>query len=138
MKTNRSQIVAWFAIACAAGAGALAQPGAPPSSGLARLALVAEVPPAVAALDLLTVELSNRKGIVLLERSEIDRIYREQALSAANKDYLKLGHVLGADGLWLLNKLSEGTNQFLQMRLIAVKPGVIVASVRQQWPATAT
>jgi hypothetical protein len=99
-----------------------------------RLAVITEVPSAAAAADLLTAELSKQDTLHLLERSEIERIYREQVLAAANKDYLKLGQVLGADGLLLLSSLNEGTNQFVQARLVAVKPGAILASVRFLWP----
>jgi len=59
-----------------------------------RLALVSESPDALAAADVLTAELSSHKNLQLLERNEIERVYREQGLSAANTDYLKLGQVL--------------------------------------------
>jgi hypothetical protein len=95
-----------------------------------RLAIVAQEPSAIAAADLLTVELSQKEQITLLERTEIDRVFREQGLSAANKDYLKLGQLLGADGLLLLESVKEGTNQFLSLRLVAVKPGVVIGSMR--------
>ena len=44
----------------------------------------------------------------------------EEGLSAANTDYLKLGQILGADGLLLLdvNKTPQATN--LTTRLVAV------------------
>ena len=85
-------------------------------------------------MDLLTVQFSKNRSLQLLERAEIQRIHREQSLSVANRDYLKLGQLLGADGLLLLSPLKENTNQFLQARLIAVKPGVVIASVRSIWP----
>lgn len=53
-------------------------------------------------------------------------------MSAANKDFLKLGQVLGADGL--LMPIAEGTNQFMRVRLVVTKPGVVVASLRSAWP----
>ena len=58
-------------------------------AGSVRLALIVESPGAAAAADVLTVELSKKDGLQLLERAEIDKVYREQALSAGNKDYLK-------------------------------------------------
>lgn len=59
-----------------------------------RLAIVPEEPSVAPAADLLTVELSQKDRLQLLERVELDKAYREQALSAANKDYLKLGGFL--------------------------------------------
>lgn len=84
--------------------------------------------------DLLTVELSSRQSVQLLERSEIDKVYREQGLSAANGDFIKIGRVLGADGLLLIGQGKEGTNQILVTRLVAVKPGVVLGVVRTVWP----
>jgi len=54
-------------------------------------------------------------------------------LSAGNKDYLKLGQVLGADGLLLLDIVNEGTNQSLNIRLMAVKPGVVLVAEKFLW-----
>jgi hypothetical protein len=95
-----------------------------------KLAIVAEEEQARTYADLLTVEFARHERLQLLERNEIDRVYREQALSAANKDYLKLGRVLGADGLLLLSYAKEGTNEFLHTRLLAVKPGAIIDSAQ--------
>lgn len=100
----------------------------------ARLALIAESPDASAALDVLTAQLSDNPKLQLLERNEIEKVYREQGLSAGNKDYLKLGQILGADGLLLMETAQEGTNQFLNVRLIAVKPGVVLAAEKFSWP----
>src|SRR5258707_15847908 len=97
-----------------------------------RLAIIVEEPSATIAGDLLTERLSTPEWGQLLERAEIDRVYREQGLSATNAGYLKLGQVLGADGLLLLSALSEGTNQFLQARLVAVGPGVVIGSLRSR------
>lgn len=102
----------------------------------ARLGIIVEGAAAATAADLLTAELSKREDLQLLERSEIERVYREQALSLQNKDYLKLGQVLGADGLLLLQPGKDGTNQCMSVRLIAVKPGVILEALRSDWPVT--
>ena len=115
----------------------LGNPGKLPaqrSDGPARLAIISETSAAVAAVDLLTVELSHVPQIQLFERTQIEKVYREQGLSAANKNLLTLGQVLGADGLLLLTPVTEGTNQFMQVRLVAVKPGVVVDAVRSDWP----
>ncbi len=60
----------------------LAQSNAP-----ARLALIAETDEASAAADVLTARLSGNPQIQLLERNEIEKVYREQGLAAAIQDY---------------------------------------------------
>ena len=50
-----------------------------------RLALIAETDEASAASDVLTAQLSGNPKLHLLERNEIEKVYREQGLSAANK-----------------------------------------------------
>jgi hypothetical protein len=121
------RVLALFAVAASR---LLAQPASTP----ARLALVIEEPSLTTAADVLTVELSHRPGVQLFEREEINRVYREQQLSAANRDYLKLGQLLSADGLLVLGTMREGTNQLLTARLIATRPGVIISYARSPWP----
>ena len=98
-----------------------------------KLALISETDEVMPAADLLTAKLSGDDKIQLLERDQIEKVYQEQSLSAANQDYLKLGRILGADGLLLLNvaRTPEGTK--LTARLIAVKPGVILADGNFPW-----
>lgn len=104
------------------------------STSVVRLAIVVETDDAAPIEDELTAELSKNPQITLLERNEIDKVYREQGLSAANRDYLKLGQILGADGLWLFNVTKTATQTNLAARLIAVKPGVVLASENFPWP----
>jgi Ca2+-binding EF-hand superfamily protein len=99
-----------------------------------QLALLSESDEAATAVDVLTAELSSHKDLQLLERSEIDKVYREQGLAAGSRDDLKLGRILGADGLLLLETTQSGTNQYLNVRLIAVKPGVVLMAERFSWP----
>jgi hypothetical protein len=116
------------------------------SNAPARLAIIVESSDALPISDILTAELSRNPQITLLERNDIDKVYREQGLSAENRDYLKLGQILGADGLLLLGKIAN-TNQpskggpggkklpdDLTIRLIAVRPGVLLAGERMSWP----
>lgn len=105
-----------------------------PNSRATRLALLAQDTSASSAVDVLTAELSKREDVQLVERSEIDKVYREQALSAGNKDYLKLGRILGADGLLVLDQTKDGTNEVLNTRLVAVKPGVVLSAEKYPWP----
>jgi hypothetical protein len=118
-----------------------------------KLALVAETGTAAAAVDMLTAELSGQPALQLLERTDIERVYREQGLSAENLDSLKLGKVLGADGVMIVSSVDEESNspmpsfggiarggarqpnQVLETRLIAVKPGVILGSSRSVYRA---
>jgi hypothetical protein len=100
-----------------------------------RLAVISESDTAAVAADVLTAQLSHNDKIHLLERNEIGKIYHEQELSAGNRDYLKLGQILGADGLLLLESLTEGTNKILHSRLIAVNTGILLTSERFLMPA---
>ena len=95
-----------------------------------RLAIVSESSDTVTAADLLTVEFSKNNAVQLLERTEIEKVIREQQLSLNNLDCLKLGRLLGADGLLLLQAVAEGTNFFVNAQLVAVKPGVILTDER--------
>ncbi len=117
--------VLWFACA-----------GLLPAAEPVRLAIVAEDTLLSQPLDLLTAEFSTNSQLALLERAQIDKVLSEQGLSAANgRDSLRLGQMLGADGLLLLETVSEGTNHFLASRLLAVKPGVVIDAARISWPA---
>jgi hypothetical protein len=60
-------------------------------AGPVRLALISKTEHAAKALDILTTRLSANQNIHLLERSEIEGIYREQGLSAANGNDFEIG-----------------------------------------------
>lgn len=80
--------------------------------------------------DLLLVELGQVTGLELVEREEIERVLQEQALGAAQRpDYLKIGQLLHADGLLVLEtvKQSKTTNSLSQ--LVAVGPGAVLGAV---------
>jgi ankyrin repeat protein len=74
----------------------------------------------------LIVELSKNKSIELVERNQIDRIFREQRISIEGKSVIRAAETLGAHGLLLLNTIARGTNRWLTARLIAVKPSVVL------------
>lgn len=119
----------------ASGWKALAQPASgSPGAPVARVAIVAESSAIEPAIDVLTLEFSKRPGVVLLERSEIEKVYREQTLSAGERDYLRLGQMLGADGLVVLGTKGEEGNQWMVGRLVAVKTGVVLGAARAAWP----
>lgn len=99
-----------------------------------RLAIIPEDTSLAGVVDILAAQFTRQNKVTLLERDEIQKVYHEQELSAGNTDYLKLGHVLGADGLLLLRTSTEGTNEFLSTRLVAVKPGVVLTAEKFLWP----
>jgi hypothetical protein len=103
-----------------------------------RLALIASEDELRPATDLLTAELSRDGGIALVERTEIERVLREQALSATGNDYLKLGQLLQADGLLIASLAKGGDSEQLSLRLVAVKPGVMLGAATSPWPVEAT
>ena len=108
--------------------------GAQTNEPAVRLALITETDEASAASDVLTAQLSGNPRLHLLERNEIEKVYREQGLSAANQDYLKLGRILGADGLLLFDLVQTKAVTNLTARLIAVKPGVVLTDGSFPWP----
>jgi len=99
-----------------------------------RLAVVSGTGEAMTAADVLTAQLSGNDKIQLLERDQIEKVYREQGISAANRDDLKLGRILGADGLLLLNVVRTPQVTNLAARLIAIKPGVVLTDGSFPWP----
>ncbi|HSU56886.1 MAG TPA: hypothetical protein VLT36_22695, partial [Candidatus Dormibacteraeota bacterium] len=100
-----------------------------------RLGILAESPEVATAADFLTAELSNEPGVGLVEREQISRVLKEQSLSASHgSDFVKLGEVLGADGLLFLEVVARGTNQVVSSRLAAVKPGVVLDLAEYAYP----
>jgi hypothetical protein len=101
-----------------------------------RLAIVADASSAAEA-DLLTVELS-RQTVQLLERAEINRVLAEQRLSLAGLaagELAGLGRLLKADGVIFLGKDGPADRRTLALRCVAVHPGVVIASWREEAPA---
>lgn len=85
--------------------------------------------------DVLTAELSHQTNIVMLERDQITKVRSELALSATSgTDYVKLGQLMGADGLLILATDRQDTNEVLTARLLAVKPGVVLGEHSYPWP----
>lgn len=83
-------------------------------------------------VDLLTAKLSVIPGIKLLERTDVDKILKEQKLSLSSnktKEYLKVGSLLGADGIIALNPLKANENKFITAQLIGIKTGAVFESM---------
>ena len=90
-----------------------------------HLAIVAPAKEMGETVDLLTAEFSMHPGLALLERREIDRVWREQSLSANfGKDFLKLGQLLGADGILYITREEDVLGTAARLRLIGVRAGV--------------
>lgn len=110
-----------------------------------RLAVVGGDPAVAQVADLLQATLSQNPNLILVERTEIQKLLREQANSAASQNPLNLGRILGADGLLLLDSVAEKSApnvnapamgiasaeskpETFNTRLIAVRPGVVLAA----------
>jgi hypothetical protein len=100
-----------------------------------RLGIVTRNPALAPLADLLTVKFSQTDQVELLEREKVNKIWQEQALNASRAgNYHKLGEVLGADGIVLLETVKEGNDLFLITRLLAVRSGVVVDFSRHKLP----
>src|SRR5204862_2750751 len=53
---------------------------------------------------------------------------------AQGRDALKIGRLINAEGILLLERQAEATNEFLSVRLLAVRPGIIVGEHRFALP----
>jgi hypothetical protein len=99
-----------------------------------RLAIIPEAEPTRKVADVLTVALSSAAAVQLVERTDLDQALAEQARASGASDVLALGQILKADGVLLLSLSGENTNQVLHLRLLAVKPGVVVRQLSADWP----
>ncbi len=80
--------------------------------------------------SLLTAALSHAP-VTVLERTEISRVLAEQHLAAAGvlaEQLPRLGRLLGADGLVFLTAGPGKDSANLSCRIVAVHPGVVIAS----------
>lgn len=101
----------------------------------ARLALVPVGNSLRPMADLLTASFSALPDVTLLERAEIERVIREQSLAATlGRDPLKLGQLLGADGVLLLETNTVGNVAMAGARLVAVGPGVVLGEWLAPFP----
>jgi hypothetical protein len=86
-------------------------------------------------ISLLEVQLSQEKGIKLLERAEIEKILSEKKLqlsfeASANADRLKIGNILGADALLCVDKIVTTERQeLIHIRIIETRTGIILDDV---------
>jgi hypothetical protein len=102
-----------------------------------RMAIVSEEEAVGPAADFLTAELSKDNRLALLERDQITKVLNEQALAMASsggRDYLKVGELLGADGLLVLTLAEKDDRKVVSCRLVAVKPGVDLGLADYDYP----
>ncbi len=94
----------------------------------AKIAIIGDTEKYQNEIDLLTVELSQDENVHLVERSDIDYILKEHgiALSKVSEQSLKIGQLIGADGLIIVKEISIDGKKFLSSRLISVNSAVIV------------
>ncbi len=84
-----------------------------------------------APADLLTAALSGMPTLKLVEREQIEKVLREQELVAQQRhDFVKLGRLLSAEGLLVLDRRFQDTNLMLAVKFIAVGPGVVLSEHR--------
>lgn len=98
----------------------------------ARLAIIAD-DNTVPLADLLTVQLTAKPLLELVERQEIARVLSEQKLTrlfaADSANYEEIAGLLHADALLLINERTIGNRKFIESRLIRVTPGLVLDTV---------
>lgn len=115
----------------------MAQGAAPVSNTKARLAILPLQTELESTADLLSVSLGKQSNVELVERQQIKKVLHELALGGAQaQNQLKLGEVLSADGLLFLDRLKKDNREFLSLKFVAVKPGVVIHRNEIPWPLT--
>jgi hypothetical protein len=107
------------------------------AAGNVRLAVISDSPDASTVSDVLIPAFSGYRNVELIERDAILKVYREQGISVANRNEVKLGRILGADGLLLLKVVNNSRATNLTVRLIAVTTGVALEDSAFEWPIPA-
>jgi hypothetical protein len=77
-------------------------------------------------LDLLLVSFTRYPGIALLERTEVDRILTEQALSLSfsGTDALQAGRIQATDAFLMLESAKSDKSTFIRVRLVDTRYGL--------------
>lgn len=123
-------------------------PGLVMGAEATRMAVAGTAPAVAKVADLLQAILTENRDLILVERTEIQRVLREQTDVTASQNPLQLSRILGADGLLLLEPIEGGTASnthdsalgdpsrpsaaaqagAFNVRLIAVRPGVVLTA----------
>lgn len=92
-----------------------------------RVAVLSLADHLLASADLLVASLSANHSVEVVDRQEIEKVLKEQALSAVKStDLVKLGQLLRADGFLLLSPRTEAEKAVMEARLLVTGPGVAV------------
>jgi len=104
-----------------------------------RIAILGDLDKERAEVDSLTSSLSKEPGVELVERSEIDKILKEQALSLSSSSdegqALKIGSILGANGMIVVKSFEWEGKRVLGARLVATSSGAILDAWIQDVPS---
>lgn len=101
-----------------------------------RLAIVPVDPRVATQAELLTAEFSRAEhGVAVLERAEVERIRREQNLTArSSADFARLGQAVGAQGVLVLDVFEQNGVTNLVVKLLAVQPGAVLGIQSYRMP----
>ncbi len=132
----KDRLLRWFGVSHRGPVKTEPATAVPPAGGSPRLAIVPLVASVQPLAELLTAELSAKPGLIMVERGEIDRVLREQTLGAMNLNALKLGELLNAQGLILLETNALANGVLASVRLVAVGPGVLLSTAEVPLPLT--
>jgi curli biogenesis system outer membrane secretion channel CsgG len=103
------------------------------ATGATKIAVLTMRDAPIEAADLLTAEVSKLPNIETVERTQLERIFREQAFSrTSGADALKAAKLLGADAIVFLETVGA-TNVVLTWRLATTREGVILDANRLAW-----
>jgi len=121
---------------------AMASSAAPRPASVAVLAGAGDRAPGTGVLELLMAELSGQDGVTLVEREHIDRILSEQALTALlaaePANAVRLGQLLAADLLVVVDRLSAQDPVALRLRIIETRTSVVLADLLREESDIAT
>jgi len=94
-----------------------------------------------AFLDLLTVELSRQPDVVLLERTEVNKLFREHALKLTTSGSIDINEVVNVGRLWttdaflmLEDVTSEMRNVSVRVRLVETRQGLKLSDFTVELP----
>jgi hypothetical protein len=100
-----------------------------------RVAIVPVQAAAEAPADVLTASFHNVTNLTLVERVEVDKLFGEQKLlSAQAMDCARVGQLLRADGLVLLQPITTPSATNLAVRLVSTGSGVVLDVLQVSLP----
>ena len=99
-----------------------------------KLAIVGNTAQHHAIMDMLTEKFSRQLRLTLLERNDIDYIIKEHKFvaTALATNGLRIGQLLGADGVIIVSTVKVNDKDYIYLRLVSVKAGIIIATAIYQ------